>query len=105
MTRLSKDEIGARAKAIAEKIRRPELSISVMDGESVIGGGAAPSAALPTTLLALTSKSLTADELAARLRASSPPIIARVEDARVLLDLRTVFPEQDETMAVALQQI
>jgi len=105
MMRLSKDEIGKRAKAVAEKIRRPELSISVMDGESVIGGGAAPSAALPTTLLAVTSKTVSADELAARLRASAPPIIARVEDAQVLLDLRTVFPEQDETVAWALQQI
>ena len=105
MMRLSKDEIGKRAKFIAEKIRRPELSISVVDGESVIGGGAAPSAALPTTLLAVSSKTLTADDLAARLRASSPPIIARVEDAQVLLDLRTVFPEQDEMVAMALQQI
>jgi L-seryl-tRNA(Ser) seleniumtransferase len=105
MMRLSKDESSKRAKAIADEIRRPELSISVMDGESVIGGGAAPSAALPTTLLALTSKSLTADELAARLRASAPPIIARVEDAQVLLDLRTVFPEQDGMVETVLKQI
>jgi len=105
MMRLSKDEIGKRAKAVAGKTRRPGLSVSIMDGESVIGGGAAPSAALPTTLLTVTSKTLSADELAARLRASAPPIIARVEDAQVLLDLRTVFPEQDETVAVALQQI
>ncbi|PYX01791.1 MAG: L-seryl-tRNA(Sec) selenium transferase [Acidobacteria bacterium] len=105
MMRLSKDEIGKRAKTIAEKIRRPGLSVRVMAGESVIGGGAAPSAVLPTTLLAITSKTRSADELAARLRASAPPIIARVEDAQVLLDLRTVFPEQDETVAVALQEI
>jgi len=105
MMRLSKDEIGKRAKAIAEKIRRPGLSVSVMAGESVIGGGAAPSAVLPTTLLAITSKTRSADDLAARLRASAPPIIARVEDAQVLLDLRTVFPAQDETVAVALQEI
>ena len=103
--RLSKEEIGKRAKGIAEKIRRPELSVTVMDGESVIGGGAAPSAVLPTTLLAVTSKTLSADELAARLRASDPPIIARVEDARVLLDLRTVFPEQDGMVEMAMKQI
>src|SRR2546423_4581364 len=81
MMRLSKDEIGKRAKAIADKIHRHELSVSVVDGESVIGGGAAPSAVLPTTLLAVTSKTLSADELAERLRASDPPIIARVEEA------------------------
>jgi len=105
MMRLSKDEIGKRAKTIAEKIRRPGLSVRVMAGESVIGGGAAPSAVLPTTLLAITSKTRSADELAARLRASAPPIIARVEDAQVLLDLRTVFAEQDVMVTMALQQI
>jgi L-seryl-tRNA(Ser) seleniumtransferase len=105
MMRLSKDEIGKRAKAVAEKIRRPELSVSVIDGESVIGGGAAPSAALPTTLLAVTSKTFSAEHMAARLRASTPPIIARVEDAQVLLDLRTVFPEQDGMVETALKQI
>ena len=105
MMRLSKEEIVKRAKVIAEKIRRPELSVSVIDGESVIGGGAAPSAVLPTTLLAITSKTLSADELAARLRASNPPIIGRVEDARVLLDLRTVFPEQDGMVEMALKQV
>jgi L-seryl-tRNA(Ser) seleniumtransferase len=105
MMRSSKEDIGRRAKAIAEKIQRPELSISVMDGESVIGGGAAPSAVLPTTLLAVASKTLSADEIAARLRASNPPIIARLEDAKVLLDLRTVFPEQDVMMEMSLQQI
>ena len=41
----------------------------------------------------------------ARLRASDPPIIARVEEGRVLLDLRTVFPEQDDAIAQALAQI
>ena len=77
------------------KIRASNLSLEVIDGESVIGGGAAPSAVLRTRLLALKSGTLTADELSARLRASNPPIIARVEEGRVLLDLRTVFPERD----------
>jgi L-seryl-tRNA(Ser) seleniumtransferase len=105
MMRLSKEEIGRRAEAIALKVRLPKLSVEVIDGESVIGGGAAPSAILPTRLLAVTCKDLTADELAGHLRASDPPIIARVEDGRVLLDLRTVFPEQDEALAQALAQL
>jgi L-seryl-tRNA(Ser) seleniumtransferase len=81
------------------------LKIEVIDGESVIGGGAAPSAVLPTRLLALSCSGLSADELAARLRASDPPIIARVEEGRVLLDLRTVFPDQDQMVAAALDRI
>jgi L-seryl-tRNA(Ser) seleniumtransferase len=98
MMRLSKEEIGTRAQAVAERIKSSRLSIEVLDGESVIGGGAAPSALLPTRLLAMTCEGMSADELSARLRASDPPVIARVEEGRVLLDLRTVFPAQDEAL-------
>jgi len=77
----------------------------VTDGESVIGGGAAPSAVLPTRLLAIACEGLSANELSAQLRASDPPIITRVEEGRVLLDLRTVFPEQDEVIVKALKQV
>jgi L-seryl-tRNA(Ser) seleniumtransferase len=48
---------------------------------------------------------LSADELSSILRAADPPIIARVEDGRVLLDLRTVFPEQDEAIVKTLKLI
>jgi L-seryl-tRNA(Ser) seleniumtransferase len=78
------------------------LKTELIEGSSVIGGGAAPGATLPTILLAITSQDLSADEVAARLRAHQPPIIARVEQGRVLLDLRTVFPEQDAIVAAAL---
>jgi L-seryl-tRNA(Ser) seleniumtransferase len=105
MMRLLKDEIGRRAEVVATKVRSPKLSLELSDGESVIGGGAAPSAVLPTRLLAVACEGLTADELSARLRASDPPIITRVEEGRVLLDLRTVFPEEDETVAKALRRI
>jgi L-seryl-tRNA(Ser) seleniumtransferase len=103
--RLSKEEIGTRAQALARKIKSSWLSIEVLDGESVIGGGAAPSAILPTELLAVTFEGWSADELSARLRASDPPVIARVEEGRVLLDLRTVFPEQDEALVQAISKI
>ena len=103
--RLSKAEIGERAEAVADKSRSSTLQVEMIDGESVIGGGAAPSAVLPTRLLAVTCVGLTADELSARLRASDPPIVARVEEGRVLLDLRTVFPEQDQAVIAALQDL
>jgi len=103
MMRLSKEEIGRRAQAVAEKVQSSMLSAEVLDGESVIGGGAAPSAILPTRLLAISWEGLSAGELSASLRASDPPIIARVEEGRVLLDLRTVFPEQDEAVVQALK--
>jgi L-seryl-tRNA(Ser) seleniumtransferase len=105
MMQLSNDEIGKRAEAMAEKVRPSKLSLEVIDGQSVIGGGAAPSATLPTRLLALTYQGLSADELCARLRASDPPVITRVEDGRVLLDLRTVFPDQDQALITGLTRL
>jgi|HubBroStandDraft_6_1064221.scaffolds.fasta_scaffold06944_5 L-seryl-tRNA(Ser) seleniumtransferase len=105
MMRLLKGEIGTRAQAVAEKIKTSKVSVEVLGGESVIGGGAAPSALLPTRLLAMTCEGMSADELSARLRASDPPVIARVEEGRVLLDLRTVFPEQDEAVVRAVRKI
>jgi L-seryl-tRNA(Ser) seleniumtransferase len=114
MLRLSKDEITRRAEAVVScaksaaksaQAKSARFDMCLLDGESVIGGGAAPSALLPTRLIALTHRDLSADEINARLRASTPPVIARVEEGRVLLDLRTVFPEQDADLATALASL
>jgi L-seryl-tRNA(Ser) seleniumtransferase len=110
MMQLSKDEIARRAEKIISSIESAQaksarLKLKLLDGESVIGGGAAPSAVLPTHLIALTHADLSADDMSARLRAHVPPIIARVEEERVLLDLRTVFPEQDADLASALASL
>ena len=105
MIRASEEEISKRAEYLANKIKSPSLSIELLDGESVIGGGAAPSAVLTTRLMALTATGLSADELAARLRAADYPLIARIEGGRVLLDLRTVLPEQDEALAEVLNSL
>ena len=102
MMRLSAEEIGKRAEALMRSLRAP-LAGEVIAGESVIGGGAAPGATLPTKLLALTCEGMSADELAAHLRKHDPPIVTRVEEGRVLLDLRTVFAEQDADIAEALK--
>jgi L-seryl-tRNA(Ser) seleniumtransferase len=105
MMRLTKEEIGRRAEKLAAEIRSPRFQVEVVNGESVIGGGAAPSSVLPTRLLALCCEGLSADELAARLRGSDPAIVARVEDGRVLLDLRTVFEEQDDAVGAAIKAL
>jgi L-seryl-tRNA(Ser) seleniumtransferase len=99
---LSKAEIGGRAENLVSKTDSSQIEARVVDGESLIGGGSAPSSVLPTRLIALSAKNVSANELATRLRRSEPPVIARVEDQRVLLDLRTVFPEQDEVLQQAL---
>jgi L-seryl-tRNA(Ser) seleniumtransferase len=108
MLRLPAEEIRSRAEAVKLRIQSGKaaaLKVEIISGESVIGGGTAPSATLPTALLAVTHQSVNADALAARLRSVEPPIVARIEEGRVLLDLRTVFPEQDEAIAQALIRI
>ncbi len=104
MMRLPASEVRRRAQTVAARLAQsaPKLKLEVVEGESVIGGGSTPGARLPTWLLAVTADGLSADELSARLRAAEPPVIARVEDGRVLLDLRTVFPEQDAAVEAAL---
>jgi L-seryl-tRNA(Ser) seleniumtransferase len=101
----SRKERGLNGAPSPVSVEPEKFKMEVVDGESVIGGGAAPSSVLPTRLLALTCEDLSADELAARLRASDPPIVARVEEGRVLLDLRTVLEEQDRFIADALTSI
>ena len=105
MMRLRQDEVRERAKNVLHRLAGAAIAAEICAGQSVMGGGAAPSASLPTSLLAVTCEGMSADDLAARLRRANPPIVARVEEGRVLLDLRTVFPEQDEAVAAALKQI
>jgi L-seryl-tRNA(Ser) seleniumtransferase len=104
MMRASKKEIGERAEAIARDLRDMHgLEVEVIDGESVIGGGAAPSSTLPTRLLAVTVRGANADELLERLRSPAMPLIARAQEGRVLIDLRTVLAEQDAAVMSALR--
>jgi L-seryl-tRNA(Ser) seleniumtransferase len=105
LMKLSREDIRKRAQAVAERLRTSRLSVELVAGESLVGGGAAPSAVLPTCLLALRSPALTAQDISARLRSFDPPIIARVEEERVLLDLRTVFPEQDQLVIQGLSAL
>jgi L-seryl-tRNA(Ser) seleniumtransferase len=101
MMRLSAPEIRARAEALQGQLSAAaHLKTNVIAGASLVGGGSAPTSSLPTFLLAVTAESLSADELAARLRHHRPSIVARVEEGRVLLDLRTVFGPTEEAEIV-----
>jgi L-seryl-tRNA(Ser) seleniumtransferase len=104
MLTLDSAEIEARARALAGSLATvgPAFTVSVEPGESAVGGGAAPTAALPTFLLALTHRNASPDELARALRTGAPAVLARIADGRLLLDLRTVFPEDDGRLREAL---
>jgi L-seryl-tRNA(Ser) seleniumtransferase len=106
MIQLSLEAIRPRATRLAEKISaHPQFSVRIQDGESVIGGGSTPAQSLPTVLLAVTHARHSAQELERLLRRSSPPVIARVEEDALLLDLRTVFEDQDGELLQALEAI
>ena|SRR2546423_3774380 len=92
------EEIRKRAKRVFRRIdaeTSEALHLDLIDGESAIGGGAAPTARLRTSLISIAHDNLSADEIETRLRMNNPPVIGRIEDDRVLLDLRTV-PQVDE---------
>ena len=91
--------IRARATALAERLRAGDWQAEVVDGESAVGGGSAPGVTVPTALLRLTSGGWSPDHLEAWLRERPTPIIARIHDGAVVLDLRTVAESDDEYLA------
>jgi L-seryl-tRNA(Ser) seleniumtransferase len=91
-------------KRLAEIVgERPKASLE--EGDSVIGGGSAPEVKLPTIQVALSDPELSAASLEERLRTYSTPIITRTDQDRVLIDLRTVLPDEEETILEALAAI
>ncbi|MCY4526131.1 MAG: L-seryl-tRNA(Sec) selenium transferase [Anaerolineaceae bacterium] len=78
------------------------LGGEVLAGESAVGGGSLPGATLPTWTLALDVAQ--PDEILARLRRAEPPVIARIAGGRVLLDPRTVLPDEEQDLLAALEQ-
>jgi len=108
MIRASLEEIEARATqffvAIQQKAGSSGARIKVVDGKSLVGGGSTPAQSLPTKLLRIMSARYSAADLEARLRKGPAgiPVIARIEEDALLLDLRTVFPEQEASLAESL---
>jgi L-seryl-tRNA(Ser) seleniumtransferase len=80
----------------------PGVHCTVEEGTSEVGGGALPLQALPTRVLALAPGRAGAGRVEARLRAGEPPVLVRVQDERVLLDLRTVAPDEEAALLAAL---
>ena len=106
MLAFSKEELEKRSRRLVEQLfqdSKSSLTAQVIDGESAVGGGSGPMARPATVLIALEHKTLSADDIESHLRASSTPIIARISHQRVLLDLRTVAPDEDAEVIDALR--
>jgi L-seryl-tRNA(Ser) seleniumtransferase len=107
MIRLSADEVARRAANFAAQLRTSlprDVTLAVHEGFSVIGGGSTPDQQLPTHLIAISSPRQSATQLEERLRnpERGTPVIARIEDDRLLVDLRTVFADEEAALAIAL---
>jgi L-seryl-tRNA(Ser) seleniumtransferase len=101
------EDVAARAELLVERAKQeaPSVTCTVVKTKSLVGGGSAPGSTLPSHAVAVEIGGMSCDELSQALRRHEPAIIARVEDGRVLLDMRTVFPGQVETMAIALAKV
>jgi L-seryl-tRNA(Ser) seleniumtransferase len=108
MIRATVEEIAQRAQKLWESLTACAASsgarIEIVEGNSLVGGGSTPAQSLPTKLLRVTSSRCSAAELERRLRSGSAgiPVIARIEDDGLILDLRTVFPGQELQLTQAV---
>jgi L-seryl-tRNA(Ser) seleniumtransferase len=106
MLALPAEEIRSRALALASRLRGVEtLSVEVQPSGSFVGGGAAPDSEIPTWVIAIRGRERSAESLLAGLRRNDPPIVARISEDRVLLDLRTVLADEDELLERALSAL
>jgi L-seryl-tRNA(Ser) seleniumtransferase len=102
------DQIARRANDLVRKINEhstESFTIETAESESAVGGGSAPTSSLPTMAIAITSQRFTPNQIADNLRQWNPPIIARIVDGRVLIDLRTVDPADEIEVERALRSL
>jgi L-seryl-tRNA(Ser) seleniumtransferase len=95
MIRRTVESIEARAAHLAAVIPGAKL----VDGQSLVGGGSTPGQTLPTRLVSICTNAVALER---KLRGNCPPVIARIEDDCLLIDLRTVELEDDEALLGAL---
>lgn len=94
--------IDSRAARLRAAIPKDDAETALAGGFSATGGGSAPGSAIPTVLVAIRPRWANADRVVRRLLDGSPPIVARIDDDQVIIDLRTVIREQDESVSTAL---
>ena len=106
MFSLTTDELKKRGRRITKKLQteiKKEAKFSLEEGGSQVGSGSVPVETIPTTLLKVQTTSLSAENLAKKLRLSNPPVFARVRKDAILLDLRTIREKEDPLVVAALQ--
>jgi L-seryl-tRNA(Ser) seleniumtransferase len=108
MLSLSKREIAYRAGRLVDNLTtelKNTVDIQLIDGSSKVGGGTVPLEELPTKLIAIKSQKLSSEDILIRLRENNIPIIGRIQQDCVVLDLRTVLKYEEEDLKAALKKI
>jgi L-seryl-tRNA(Ser) seleniumtransferase len=105
MLSLKPDDLKARAESLVESVGSSSAKFELIAGESTLGGGAGPTSTFPTTLVAITHPERSAQDIEHYLRSTTPPIISRISEGKVLLDLRTVFNDQLSALQQALKNL
>jgi L-seryl-tRNA(Ser) seleniumtransferase len=107
MLSLSSEEIDSRAQRVSQEIRNGDagLKVVVVNSESAIGGGAGPTAKLQTSVISLTHEQLSVEDIERQLRSANPPIVGRIFENQVMLDLRTVFPDEEPALITAINSL
>ncbi len=97
------EELRRRAEALAERLRAaPGLKATARADSAYVGGGSLPDQALPTWVVEVEADGVSDAELARRLRAGEPAVLGRLQGGKLLLDVRTVFPEQEAALAACV---
>ena len=97
----SEDEVRQRARQFQRQLAEANIEAELSPGKSTVGGGSLPGETLPTVLLAFAIPQ--PDSAAAALRRAEPPVICRIQNDRLLVDLRTVLPEQEQALLTSLR--
>jgi len=97
----SQDALRARAAAIASNLEDLPMEIAIGRSKAKTGGGTLPKSNVPSVTIDFLPRDCSFDEFAASLRASNPPVIGYIADNRFKLDLRTIFPQQDDSVISA----
>ena len=105
MLALSTDALLERAKTICEQFKNLDIDCQPGEGKAQVGGGTMPKAMIPSITLDLKPRSMSLEKLAKRLRLLEQPVIGYVSEEVFKVDLRTVFPRQDESLAQAIRSV
>ena len=98
----SLDSLRSRAQAWQSRLAELGVAVELAAAESTVGGGSLPGERLPTTVVVITPRQGGATDLLRRLREHEPPVIGRIVEERVLLDPRTVLPDEDDVVVDAV---